>query len=290
MSLSGLKRLNPFALLACIIPQTVLAMFIKDPVVTLISLAFGLVLYVRVNGAGVLKKVPLFLLLALLAGFFNTFINHRGDTPFLFINDSPLTFEAFFYGFRFAAVIFAAMLWFAVLTRLFGSESVLYVFSRISPGVALVVSAVLRYIPLFSSRIREVSEAHTAMGTRDDRKLADRVRLAGDTVAAMVTWSCENAIDSADSMRARGYGSAKRSDRRIRRFSAFDLAVTVSGLLLISAILILIALGAGDFTYYPSISFPNGTLTYLLYLTSFLLSILPLCVEIREEILWKHSR
>ncbi len=288
--LSGLKRLNPFALPACILPQLFQAMFVRDPVVTAISLAGGIAVALKFFDAKVFKKTPMFIVFAVAAGLLNTFVNHRGDTPFVYINDSALTFESFFYGFRFAFAVFAAVLWFALLTELFTSSHVIYVFGRISPSLALVVSAALRYIPLFTARIKETSLSHTALGSRSDVKISDRVRSAGDTVATMVAWSCETAIDSADSMRARGYGAAKRRARQKRSFKAFDGFVVTAGIILFAASVALIACGGGEFNYFPVISFSGGISTYLLYAVSALLSFLPAFVELREELLWKRSR
>ena len=287
--LSGLKRLHPAAIIACLIPQAVAAMFVRDAVVTAISLFFAAILFLRYKGISKIKYLPLCAFAAAVAGLLNTFINHRGDTPFLYINDSALTLESFFYGVRFAAVILAALLWFSVFKKVFTSDDVIYVFGRFAPSAALVISAVLRYIPLFASRIRETSDAHIASGARDLSGIPGRVRLAGDNVATMVTWSCETAIESADSMRARGYGAAKRSRRRVIGFRKTDVFVIVAGTALAVSTFVLIALGAGDFVYFPALSLGDSPLNAWLYASVALLSFIPVAVEIREEFLWTRS-
>ena len=288
--LSGLKRLDPFALLACLLPQTVIAMFISDPVVTALSLCFGLALNLRLRGAEILKKASLYALVVPVAGVINTFVNHRGDTPLIYLNDTPLTLEAFFYGARFALAVIAALLWFAALTGLFTSAHVIRVFGKASPATATVISAVLRYIPLFTRRIKEVAQARTALGAQAEGGIKQKLRGVSDNFAVMVTWSCESAVESADSMKARGYGTRRRTEPRRKKFTGFDLFVTAAGLLLTVAAFVFISLGGGDFAYYPQIAFAGSLWTYLLYAAAALLSALPLAVEAREELLWMRSR
>ena len=66
---------------------------------------------------------------------------------------------------------------------------------------------VLRFVPKFKAQFRVVSNAQKCVG-RDvsNGKLLERIRHGIRILSIMVTWALENAIETADSMRSRGYG------------------------------------------------------------------------------------
>lgn len=69
----------------------------------------------------------------------------------------------------------------------------------------------LRFIPKFKAQMQTVSEAQACIGR--DTKNGSVFRRVGNAVkifSIMVTWSLENAIETADSMRSRGWFSAGR--------------------------------------------------------------------------------
>ena len=83
----------------------------------------------------------------------------------------------------------------------------MYLFGRVIPALSLVLSMTLRFVPLFRRQLEVVRQAQFCIG-RDAScgSVWQRVRRAVTIFSIMVTWALENAIETADSMKSRGYG------------------------------------------------------------------------------------
>ena len=104
----------------------------------------------------------------------------------------------------------------------------------------------------------------------------------------MITWALENAIETADSMKSRGYGLKGRTAFSIYRLDDRDLYVLLwfffCGLFLIAGIIV----SAFGFRYFPNIRYaPLDGSTIPCYCVYFGLCITPVMLNIREERKWK---
>lgn len=110
-----------------------------------------------------------------------------------------------------------------------------------------------------------------------------------DTILSiMTTWALENAIETADSMRSRGYGLPGRTSFSIFRLDARDKVV----LLIMTGLIALVAVGAvlGENTmrFYPSIKASTITpFSILIYIAYFALCMIPVLINMVEEMKWK---
>ena len=109
----------------------------------------------------------------------------------------------------------------------------------------------------------------------------------------MVTWSLENAIETADSMKSRGYGLKGRTAFSIYRFEDRDKGVlaflTFCGFYLLAGILA----KAFGFRYFPSIRYVGLNAVTLSFQFVYLsLCIMPVVLNWAEERKWKaiHSK
>ena len=103
------------------------------------------------------------------------------------------------------------------------SDKFIYLFGRVIPALSLVLSMTLRFVPRFRRQFRAVSQAQRYMG-RDTSSggLLQRGKNAMKVFSIMVTWALENAIETADSMKSRGYGLRGRTAFSIYRMEARD--------------------------------------------------------------------
>ena len=117
----------------------------------------------------------------------------------------------------------AVIEWFSCYTAVMTSDKFVYLFGRIIPALSLVLSMTLRFVPKFKAQIHTVSEAQRCVG-RDvsDGSVLQRLRHGITILSIMVTWCLENAIETADSMKSRGYGLPGRSAFSIYRFDSRD--------------------------------------------------------------------
>ena len=105
------------------------------------------------------------------------------------------------------------------------SDKFVYLFGRVIPALSLVLSMTLRFVPKFKAQIQVVSEAQRCVG-RDvsNGSVLQRLRNGITILSIMVTWALENAIETADSMKSRGYGLPGRTAFSIYRFDSRDKA------------------------------------------------------------------
>ena len=105
--------------------------------------------------------VPFLVLMAAL----NALLNHAGVTMLFYLpNGNPVTREALCYGAAAAAMFAAVILWFQCCNVVMTAEKYLYVFGSALPGVSLLLSMALRFVPKFSAHIRAVRAAQASLG------------------------------------------------------------------------------------------------------------------------------
>ena len=82
---------------------------------------------------------------------------------FRYFGGRPYTKEAFFYGMALAAMVITVFLWFlhnVVMT----SDKFIYLFGSLLPSVSLLFIMILRLIPGYQKRIRQIQEARSSVG------------------------------------------------------------------------------------------------------------------------------
>lgn len=182
----------------------------------------------------------------------------------------------------------SVVLWFSSYNEVMTSDKSVYLFGRVIPALSLVLSMALRFIPKFKAQMQTVSEAQACIGR--DTKNGSVFRRVGNAVkifSIMVTWSLENAIETADSMRSRGYGLPGRTAFSIYRFDSRDKAALV-WLVFCGAYLVSGWIAGGTyFRYYPTIkaaAFTPMTVSFMLVYLALVLT--PVILDRREDRQW----
>ena len=280
---------NPVAVAVYFLAAAGIAMFTMEPV--LLTLSFvGALASLGVTGQLRQWRMHLYTL-ALFAGMalVNPLISHHGVTVLFVLNHNPVTLEALLYGTAAGGMIVAVMYWFRAFTAVMTSDKLLYIFGGLSPKLALMLSMALRYVPLFTKQVHQVSQSQKALGLYKEDNLIDRVRGGMRVFSVMVTWTLENGIITADSMTARGYGTGRRSRFTIFRWTRDDVLLLVFTLLLAGCAL----WGVADrsFTFYPAISASPLTARAV---TGFIaygwLTWLPAIITGKEALKWRFLR
>lgn len=203
------------------------SMCFMHPVSLAASLAGAVAYQLHLNGRRSLRFQLAYLLpMALLAAVINPAFNHEGATLLTYLpSGNPLTLESIVYGAAAAVMLAAVITWFSCYTAVMTSDKFVYLFGRVIPALSLVLSMALRFIPRFKAQLQMVSEAQRCVG-RDASSgtVLQRLRHAVTILSILLTWSLENAIETADSMRGRGYGLPGRTAFSIYRFDDRDKA------------------------------------------------------------------
>lgn len=272
----------------------VFTMFFQHPAALVISLGCAAAYQLCLSGRRAVRTQLVFLLpVVLAAAIVNPAFNHEGATILTYLpTGNPLTLESLLCGLAAAGLLAAVILWFACYTAVMTSDKFVYLFGRIIPALSLVLSMTLRFVPKFQAQLRVVSEAQRCVG-RDvsDGPVRQRVRNAVKILSIMVTWALENAIETADSMKSRGYGLPGRTAFSIYRFDGRDRAVLAW--LLACGFYIACGWAAGGlyWRWYPTIRHaPLTPLTVSFHLAYLALCLTPVILDRREERIWKRLR
>jgi ABC-type cobalt transport system, permease component CbiQ and related transporters len=287
---SAVHPLVSFSFFVIIIVFTLL---LQHPVFIGISLTAALVYSWFLHGRkgvkfSVIFCIPMFLLIAIA----NPLFNHRGKTVLFFLQDNPVTLEAVLYGLCAAASMVAVVLWFSCYNKVITSDKFLYLFAKIAPTVALLITMTLRMIPRLKTQLTAVTSAQQAIGL--DARTGDivqRIKRSMRIVSILLSWSMEDGIETADSMKARGYGLKNRTTFSLFKFDKRDglfltVVVVLTGICFAGYFL-----GFGILRFYPSVaSLKTSGLAVGLYTVFGALAFLPMIFELRESLKWQSYK
>ena len=226
-----------------------------------------------------------------MAALINPAFNHEGATLLTYLpSGNPLTLESILYGLAAAAMLAAVVTWFSCYTAVMTSDKFVYLFGRLIPALSLVLSMALRFVPKFQAQFHVVSEAQRCIG-RDvsDGGVIRRIRNAVTIFSIMLTWSLENAIETADSMKSRGYGLPGRTAFSIYRFDDRDKMAL--GWLLYCGFFLCCGAAVGGFSwrYYPTAKgAPAAPLTVCLQAVYLALCLTPVFLNIHADRTWSR--
>jgi energy-coupling factor transport system permease protein len=142
----------------------------------------------------------------------NPIFNHRGTHVLFYFGQNPIMLEAIIQGLIMALTLLGLLFLMRLFTYLIPSDRFLYLFSRFFPQWALLTMLSLRFVPLFTRRLSEIELVQRAKGLSPlEGKFLKRIQSLMPFVQILLSWSLEEALQTADSMVARGYGLKRRS-------------------------------------------------------------------------------
>ncbi|MCD1146806.1 energy-coupling factor transporter transmembrane protein EcfT [Peptoniphilus sp. KCTC 25270] len=228
-----------------------------------------------------------FLLIAIL----NPIFNHGGVTILGYLwNGNPFTLESVAYGISAGFMFMTVLLWFGSHNEIMTSDKLMYLFGKLSPAFALLFSMSLRFVPMYKRRIQEISMARKGLG-REIKKgnWIQKLKEAFAIFSIFVTWALESSIETADSMKSRGFGLRKRTNFSLFRFTKRD-GICLLYILFLDVFLVWMTYHRLlKMVYYPMIKIANfqwiTAFGMILYLC---LCMLPVLICTFEEIRWKY--
>ena len=270
----------------------VFTMFFMHPISLVISLLSALAYSVCLNGTKAVRfSLTAILPMMLIAAVVNPIFNHEGATILTYLpSGNPLTLESMIYGVASAFMLAGVITWFSCYSAVMTSDKFVYLFGRVIPALSLVLSMTLRFVPKFKAQLQVVSEAQSCVG-RDtaNGSLLQRAKNGITILSILVTWSLENAIETADSMKSRGYGLPGRTAFSIYRFDGRDKLALLWLLFCGGYIILGWALGGLRWWYYPIISGAlMGAFPVSLQLAYLALCLTPVIMNRMEVRKWKR--
>ena len=257
------SNIHPFVLLVYYVLTIGFAMVIMNPVCLVVSLICAFIASVSLNGT---KKAAFnlkyMLPILLVAAVVNPAFNHEGATILTYLaGGNPLTLESIAYGIAAGVMLISVICHFSCFNSVMTSDKLVYLFGRIAPSLSLVFSMTLRMVPRFIEQTKKVSVAQRCIG-RDIHTgtLITRIKNGIAIVSIMITWSLENAVETADSMKSRAYGLKGRTAYSLFRFDSRDALLLIVILLLGAYIIGGYASGYIYWRWFPTIKGASVTL------------------------------
>lgn len=288
------STMHPFINFTYFTVVIVCSMFFLHPVFLSISLFTSLIYSIVLNGKKTLKFVGIYVLpIMIMSIILNPLFNHEGVTILTYFKDgNPLTLESILYGIATAIMFTSVILWFSSYNIVMTSDKFIYIFGRLIPSLSLFFSMVLRFVPRYKEQIKKIDKSRKAMGkTPKGKSLFSKINYALTILSILITWALENAIETSDSMRARGYGLKNRTSFSIFKMDKRDLKTLITMIICIFFIIIGIVFEKNTIRYYPSIKFSNiDCFSIIVYFAYTVFCLLPIIIDIMEEKAWKSSQ
>lgn len=288
----GFTSYHPVVLFLYYVLAVCFSMFSMHPVIILSSIFGAFLFFGALNGRKkLISELIFFCLLFVLVAMTNPLFVHNGETILFFMNDNPITLEAMIYGVSASGMIVGVMVWCRCYSQILTTDKFLYLFGKLIPKLGLVLTMAFRFLPLFKRQIQKIHQTQKTMGLYATDSIPDRIGGGIRVFDSLIGWSMENSLDTADAMKARGYGLKGRSNFSLFQFSKRDGILL--GSLIGNAVILLVGFLSGtyEFFYYPYLAeIKMDVLSVIQYLAILFFFCVPGIVEWKEKITWKYLK
>ncbi len=270
----------------------VLTVVLLHPVYQAVSLFCAALYYALLQGRKSIKVLLGLLPLWMLLSAVNPLFDPLGRTVLFTYWGRPYTYEALVYGMVLAAMCVAVLLWFLCYALVMTTDKFTALFAPLLPALSLLLVMIFRLIPSYGRKAQQIRSARMCIGLGGENSRKAKLQSGIATLSALTTWALEGSIVTADSMRARGYGAAKRTRFQVSYFTPSDGILLGIFALLIGGVICAAAKGCTQAAYIPAFfSAPVASPLALLGVFcwgSFLL--IPSLEQIWEAVKWHSFR
>jgi energy-coupling factor transport system permease protein len=266
-----------------------LSVILQHPAYLLAGVVTGAIYYLLLNGKKGIKTllalIPLFLVLSAINPLFNT----MGRTVLFHLFGRPYTREALLYGAATAGMFVIMLLWFGCYNKVLTSDKFTSLFGNLIPSISLLLVMVFRMVPNFIRKAGQIVGARKSIGkgAGEAASAKEKLKSGMNVLDALTSWALEGSIVTGDSMRSRGYGTAKRTSFMIYRMTPADWLWAGVMTILLGLTITAACLGQFSAEFVPDVHLANpswGLVTYTCYL------LIPTALHIKEAIQWHISR
>lgn len=265
------------------------SMFSLNPVCIIISLSCAFIYSVILKGKKAIKINLLYMIPVMIGtALINPVFNHEGITILTYLpSGNPLTLESILYGLFASMLLVCVICHFSCFNEIMTSDKLMYLFSGIIPSLSLVLSMTLRFVPRFLSEIKSIKSARKCICAENSSSVLQKIKRGLSVLSAMTSWSLESSIETADSMKARGFGLRKRAAFSVFKITKRDVSAIVAilflGIYTLSAQLV----GKMRFRFFPSVKYaPMSAFGISAFICFFALCAFPIIIEIGGIIKW----
>lgn len=269
------------------------AVYFQHPVFLLISYLAAFVYSIKLNG--VRSAIFNFCLIPLIAAYalYYSSYNHFGVTN-LHSNliGNQITLEALVFGCVRGITLATVIMIFSCVFTVVSADKVVYLFGRISPGLSLYLSILLRFIPRVKQRAGRIELSRKGIGKGCTQgKWRQKVLHTCGFISILITWTLEDFVETAASMKCRGYSLRGRTAFSIYRFDNRDRGFVLALFACFTVLAAAVAFDQTTITYSPQIVMNRITpISCIFYGTYAFLLLLPMILQVIGEIRFKNKK
>lgn len=269
------------------------AVLIQHPAYLLAGAVCAGLYYLLLCGRKAAKMLLLLLPFLVLLTVVNPLFNTRGTHILFRLLGRPYTLEALYYGAATAGIFLVMMLWFGCYNAVMTGDKFTALFGNLLPSLSLLLVMVLRLVPDMLRKTKQIAGSRRSIGKGSPPNASFREKLQeGMTVlSTLVSLALEGSLVTADSMRSRGYGCAKRQSFMLYRMKAGDWVLLFTQLCLIGLLSFFLFSGAASAEFTPVLQLApvsgHGLFPLSLYCIYLLI---PTILHSKEVLLWHCSR
>jgi len=288
-----------------------------QPVFMVISLLGAVTYSIYLRGPAAVAKslawqLPFIALIALI----NPLFFSQGSTELFRIGTHAIYAESVFYGMFMGVMLVAVIEWLSCANHVISSDKIMMLTGNTAPTIGLMLSMISRLVPEFVARGRDIagafamnvapartpasasaspsehlSDADEEQQSHTQQKAAKKAKKEGvlksrlRQMTVLMAWSMEDSLETAEAMRARGWGAVpKRTTYNRSSFMFLDGVVCAIFAALITVCAVVAVAATSQYTFFPKMS---TLVLWWGYIPYALLVFLPLIMELVEVIRWK---
>ena len=282
-----ITRIHPAIFIVYFMILIVFAFLFNNPYYIL---TFGIMILALIALQGSVSEIKstarVFLPLVLFITLLNMLFSHVGNTHIYIYGTYYITLEAIIYGIIMAITFFLVTLTFLAYNTYVSYQDMLYVFSKKYPNISMIIVMSLRFVPLIQKRSKELHELSKLKNNNEKLSYGEKISQLIHNLGLVVSWSLEEAMQTASSMKARGYNITKRTSYLEYKINKIDVVLAI--VILATAIISIVGLynGIGSILIYPEFNFSFSQFPFNIYYLAYVVLLLPfIIIEIWERIL-----
>ncbi len=273
-------RYHPVANLIFFIAVIAFSTFWMQAGMIAVSFICATVYYFMLKRSEGFKYFAMVLVAILVASIINPLFSHRGKTALFFLpTGNPVTLESITFGLLAGVILGEVLLWFGIFNSVMEDDKWTATIGKVAPTIAMIITMVLRFVPKYTKFSKSTRDIQNANGFNKK----SRIRNGMHVYSITATWALETSIDTADSMRARGYGKARRTNYHNYKFEVRDLIFVLWVVLLSATIIWMANVDKIHTFFYPTFRNRESFVVLIAYIV---LCITPILINIWEKLRW----
>ncbi|MCC8016091.1 MAG: energy-coupling factor transporter transmembrane protein EcfT [Clostridiales bacterium] len=278
------SKFHPLVGFSFFIAEIIISLIFINPAYLAVSFIGAFLYIAETRGLPEIKSLLKFVFpVIIFVGIFNMIFSHYGKTTLFSVGKINFTAESLSYGLCTGLMLGSVILWFSAYSSAMSSDKITAVFGKAAPNITLLFSMALRFVPQMNKWSDEITQAQTGLG-----KNIKGVKNTAKRFSALISISLEKSIETANTMKSRGFGKGKRKFCSRYSFRISDAVLLFIICLLFVSSLIFKFLGFSDFVYADQLEFVNfSSASFVIFA---FMSFIPFAVDLKENIKWALSK